>query len=73
MSTVLAATVASLVKHRYGRANPALKEDDTTWRRDLDTLRHAELAHLSSLVRRPPQRPGKGCVVVCSMLVMRIV
>lgn len=49
-----------MVKHRYGRANPTLREDDTGWRRNLDTLRHAELSHLSSLVRAP-QRPGKGC------------
>lgn len=59
---MLATTVASLVKHRYGRANPTLREDDATWRRDLDTLRHAELSHLSSLTKGPPQRPGKGCV-----------
>eukprot|EP00903_Cladosiphon_okamuranus_P012135 g11384.t1 len=56
---VLEASVASLIKHRYGRANPTLREDDTGWRRNLDTLRHAELSHLSSLVRGP-QRPGKG-------------
>ncbi len=48
-----------MVKHRYGRANPTLREDDPGWKRDLCTLRHAELSHLSSLVRAP-QRPGKG-------------
>lgn len=56
---MLETSVASMVKHRYGRANPTLREDDTGWRRNLDTLRHAELSHLSSLVRGP-QRPGKG-------------
>ncbi|CAM9898119.1 unnamed protein product, partial [Ectocarpus fasciculatus] len=58
-AAVLETTVASLVKHRYGRANPTLREEDTGWRRDLDTLRHAELSHVASLVRGP-QRPGKG-------------
>lgn len=60
-TAVLETAVASLVKHRYGRANPTLKEEDTGWRRDLDTLRHAELSHVASLVRGP-QRPGKGWV-----------
>lgn len=59
-TSVLAAAVASLVKHRYGRANPDLREDDTAWRRDLDTLRHAELSHLSSLVKNGPPKRGKG-------------
>ncbi|CAB1101293.1 unnamed protein product [Ectocarpus sp. CCAP 1310/34] len=58
-AAVLETTVASLVKHRYGRANPTLREEDTGWRRDLETLRHAELSHVASLVRGP-QRPGKG-------------
>eukprot|EP00752_Nemacystus_decipiens_P008123 g7263.t1 len=58
-TAVLETAVASMVKHRYGRANPTLREDDAGWRRNLDTLRHAELSHLSSLVRGP-QRPGKG-------------
>lgn len=59
-TSVVAKSVASLVKHRYGRANPTLRENSTAWKRDLDTLRHAELSHLASLVRGVPQRPGKG-------------
>ncbi|CAM9238920.1 unnamed protein product [Pylaiella littoralis] len=58
-TAVLETAVACLVKHRYGRANPTLKEGDSRWRRDLDTLRHAELSHVACLVRGP-QRPGKG-------------
>ncbi|CAM9443942.1 unnamed protein product, partial [Hapterophycus canaliculatus] len=58
-NVVLETAVASLVKHRYGRANPTLKEEDAGWKRDLGTLRHAELSHVASLVRGP-QRPGKG-------------
>lgn len=59
-SAVLTSTVASLVKQRYGGANPTLRDDDAFWRRDLHTLRHAELSHLASLVRAGVQKPGKG-------------
>lgn len=58
-TAVLETAVASLIKQRYGRANPTLRDEDTGWKRNLDTLRHAELSHVSSLVRGP-QRPGKG-------------
>lgn len=61
---MLESTVASLVKYRYGMANANLREDDRTWRRDLETLRHAELTHLAALLRVPSPRPGKGSVVL---------
>ena len=56
---VLCKAIGSLVKHRYGKANPTLRDEDPAWRRDLDTLRHAELSHVSALTRGP-QRPGRG-------------
>lgn len=58
--TILTTAVASFVKNRYGRANPTLREDDTAWKRDLETLRHAELTHLVALVRGSKPRLGKG-------------
>lgn len=65
--SVLASTVASMVKYRYGMANANLREDDRTWRRDLETLRHAELTHLAALLRIPSPRPGKGSVALISL------
>ncbi|CAM9841846.1 unnamed protein product [Ascophyllum nodosum] len=59
-TAILSTAVASFVKNRYGRANPALREDDTAWKRDLETLRHAELTHLSALVVNSKPRHGKG-------------
>ncbi|CAM9876820.1 unnamed protein product [Discosporangium mesarthrocarpum] len=57
---ILSESIADLIKYRYGKANTSLREDDTSWKRDLATLRFAELRHITLLLQTPDARPGKG-------------
>ncbi|CAM9746140.1 unnamed protein product [Chrysoparadoxa australica] len=57
---LLAHAVAALIKHRYGRNVPSLREDNKSWERTLATLRYAEMQRISELLALPEARPGKG-------------